>query len=174
MAKPNPGFFSGPYAMIVEILRKLLSYLKKKLKSTYPFFRLCWFFSIFLTSSLFKICKRKSWLSLKVTAAGKWFVMWPFCLYLVRMNNASSNASSWLSHCRYKFKAILFFFPPFSVVWPTQIFGIFKKKSNDVVKPFSTWNNFFNLKNGHSNSIEKNSNIFYSILCILLIQICEC
>ena len=53
-----------------------------------------------------------------------------------------------------------------------------KKKSNDVVKPFFTWNNSFNLKNEHSNSIEKNRNknrnIFYSILCILLIQICEC
>ena len=49
-----------------------------------------------------------------------------------------------------------------------------KKKKNDVVKPFFTWNNSFNLKNEHSNSIEKNRNIFYSILCILLIQICEC
>ena len=75
------------------------------------------------------------------------------------------------------------FSPPFSVVRPTQIFGIFKKKknkkkSNDVVKPFFTWNNSFNLKNEHSNSIEKNTNkernIFYSIICILLIQICEC
>ena len=28
------------------------------------------------------------------------------------------------------------FFSPFSVVRPTQIFGIFKKKSKDVVKPF--------------------------------------
>ena len=28
-----------------------------------------------------------------------------------------------------------------------------KKKSNDVVKPFFTWNNSFNLKNKHSNSI---------------------
>ena len=67
------------------------------------------------------------------------------------------------------------FFSPLSVVRPTQIFGIFKKKkSNDVVKPFFTWNNSFNLKNEHSNSIEKNRNknrnIFYSILCILLIQ----
>ena len=75
-------------------------------------------------------------------------------------------------------KAILFF-SPFSVVQPTQIFGIFKKKkSNDVVKPFFTWNNSFNLKNEHSHSIEKNRNknrnIFNSILCILLIQICEC
>ena len=74
-------------------------------------------------------------------------------------------------------QAILFF-SPFSVVRPTQIFRIFKKKSNDVVKPFFTWNNSFNLKNEHSNSIEKNRNkdmnIFYSILCILFIQICEC
>ena len=53
-----------------------------------------------------------------------------------------------------------------------------KKKSNDVVKPLFTWNNSFNLKNEHSNSIEqnrnKNRNIFYSILCILLIQIRKC
>ena len=53
-----------------------------------------------------------------------------------------------------------------------------KKKCNYVVEPFFTWNNSFNLKNEHSNSIEKNRNkdmnIFYSILCILLIQICEC
>ena len=72
-------------------------------------------------------------------------------------------------------RAILFF-SPFSVVRPTQIFGIFqKKKRNDVVKPFFTWNNSFNLKNKHSSSIEKNCNknrsILYSILCILLVQI---
>ena len=67
------------------------------------------------------------------------------------------------------------FFSPFTVIRPTQIFGIFKKKkSNDVVTAFFTWNNSFNLKNEHSNSIEKNTNIFHSILCILLIQICEC
>ena len=75
------------------------------------------------------------------------------------------------------------FFSPFSVVRPIQIFSIFKtkflafskqKKSNGVVKPFFIWNNYFNLKNEHSNSIEKNRNIFCSILCILLIQICEC
>ena len=76
-------------------------------------------------------------------------------------------------------KAILLFFSPFSVVRPTKIFGIFKKrKSNDVVTPFFTWNNSFNLKNEHSDSIEKNRNknmnIFHSILYILLIQICEC
>ena len=49
-----------------------------------------------------------------------------------------------------------------------------KKKINDVVKPLFTWNNSFNLKNEHSNNIEKNRsknrNIFYSMLCILLIQ----
>ena len=44
------------------------------------------------------------------------------------------------------------------------------QKSNDVVKPFFNRNNSFNLKNEHSNRIEKNRNIFYSILCILLIQ----
>ena len=36
------------------------------------------------------------------------------------------------------------FFSPFSVVRRTQIFGIFKKR-NEVVKPFFTWNNSFNL-----------------------------
>ena len=33
-----------------------------------------------------------------------------------------------------------------------------QQKSNDVVKPFFTWKNSFNLKNEHSNSIEKNRN----------------
>ena len=59
-----------------------------------------------------------------------------------------------------------------------KFLAFFLKKSNDIVTPFFTWNNSFNLKNEHSNSIEKNRNknrnIFYSILCILLIQICEC
>ena len=55
-------------------------------------------------------------------------------------------------------KAVLFFFSPLSVVRPTQILGIFQKKSNDLVKPIFTWNNSFNLKNEHSNSIEKNKN----------------
>ena len=68
-----------------------------------------------------------------------------------------------------------FFFSLFTVVRPTQIFGILEKKeASGVVKPFFTWNNSFNLKNEHSNSIKKNRNIFYSILYILLIQICEC
>ena len=57
-------------------------------------------------------------------------------------------------------------------------FWHFFKKSNDVVTPFFTWNNSFNLKNEHSNSTEKNKNknmnIFHSILYIFLIQICEC
>ena len=30
-----------------------------------------------------------------------------------------------------------------------------KEKSNDVAKPFFTWNNSFNLKNEHGNSIER-------------------
>ena len=40
------------------------------------------------------------------------------------------------------------FFSPFSIVRLTQIFGIFKKekKINDIVKPFITGNNSFNLK----------------------------
>ena len=51
-----------------------------------------------------------------------------------------------------------------------------KNKSHDVVKAFLPWNNSFDLKNEHGNSIEKyrnkNRNIFfYSILCISLIQI---
>ena len=53
-------------------------------------------------------------------------------------------------------------------------FWAFKKKRNYVVKPFFTWNNCFNLKNEHTNSIEKNRNknrnICQGILCILLIQ----
>ena len=53
-----------------------------------------------------------------------------------------------------------------------------KKKRNDVVQTFFTWNNPFNLKIEHSNNIEKNrnknENIFYSMLCILFIQICQC
>ena len=60
--------------------------------------------------------------------------------------------------CRIRLSSL---FTPFSVVRPTQIFGNFKKKKkkgNDVVKPFLTRNNSFNLKNEHSNSIEKNRN----------------
>ena len=51
-----------------------------------------------------------------------------------------------------------------------------KKKTqiNDLVKPFFTWNNSLNLKNEHSDSIEKNRNknrsIFYSMLCILKVN----
>ena len=57
-----------------------------------------------------------------------------------------------------------------------------------ILKPFFPWNrspsrtpawdNSFNLKNEHNKSVEKNrnknSNIFYCILCILSIQICKC
>ena len=65
------------------------------------------------------------------------------------------NAS--MNRCIFLFIwAILLIFSPFSVVRPTQIFGILKKKkrrriSNDVVKPFFTWNNSFNVKKEHSN-----------------------
>ena len=68
-------------------------------------------------------------------------------------------------------------------LWPSSFFFLKfwhfqKKKCDDVVKPFFTWNNSINLKNEHSNNIEKNRNknrnFFYSILCILSIQICEC
>ena len=57
-----------------------------------------------------------------------------------------------------------------------------KKKSNDVVKPLFTWNNSFNLKNEHSNNIEKkrnkNRNLFYSIVHLVrdfirFIAICD-
>ena len=73
-------------------------------------------------------------------------------------------------------KAILsFFLRLVSSDRPKFLAFLKKKRSNDVVKPFFTWNNSFNLKNEHSNSIEKNwnknRNIFYSILSILLIQI---
>ena len=62
-------------------------------------------------------------------------------------------------------------FSPFSVV---QIFGILKKIYKKPTMIF-TRNNSFNLKNEHSKEHrEKNRYIFYSILCILLIQICEC
>ena len=80
------------------------------------------------------------------------------------------------------FFVMLFYVGPYSspfsgVVQPTQIFGISKKKkkqSNDLVKPFFTWNNSLNLKNEHSDSIKKNRNknrtIFYSMLCILKVN----
>ena len=62
------------------------------------------------------------------------------------------------------------FFSPFSVVRPIQIFGIFKKKkkSNDVVKLFFTWNNSFHLKNERSNSIRKTgtkTGTFFTAYC---------
>ena len=42
--------------------------------------------------------------------------------------------------------------------WHFQYFFFIKTKSKDVVKPFFTSNTSFNLKNEHSNSIEKNKN----------------
>ena len=74
--------------------------------------------------------------------------------------------------------AILFFNLRFASSDRPKFLAFPKKKSNDIVKPFFNWNNSFSLKTEHSNSIEqnrnKNRNIFYSILCILLIQICKC
>ena len=55
------------------------------------------------------------------------------------------------------------FFTLFSVVRPTQIFGVFKKKSNDLVKPFFSGSNSFNLINEHSTSIGKNRNKNWNI-----------
>ena len=70
------------------------------------------------------------------------------------------------------------FFPPFSVVRPSQSFDIFKKKkrSNDVVKPFFTWNNSFNLKMSIVTALRKTgtkTGTFFTVLisCILLIQV---
>ena len=63
------------------------------------------------------------------------------------------------------------FFSLFSVVWLTQIFAIFKqKKSNNLVKPFFTWNNSFNLRNEHSNSIVRKTGTkpgsFFTVYCV--------
>ena len=71
------------------------------------------------------------------------------------------------------------FFSPFSVVRPTQIFGVFKKnKRNDLVKPFFIWNNSLNRKNERSNKTGTKTGTFFTVsprpamvLCILLIQI---
>ena len=65
---------------------------------------------------------------------------------------------------------------PFS---PTDPFSK-KKKWKNVVKPFFTWNNSFNLTNEHGKSIEKNRdkdrNIFFTVYCAFcqLIKIREC
>ena len=60
------------------------------------------------------------------------------------------------------------FFSSFRVVRPTQIFVIFQKKSNDLVKPFFTWNNSLIWKmHIVINSIKKNRNIFYSYIMYL-------
>ena len=51
-----------------------------------------------------------------------------------------------------------------------------KKKSNDAVKPLFTWNNSFNLKNEHSNNIEKNRNKNRNIFLQYIVHfvICKC
>ena len=75
-------------------------------------------------------------------------------------------------------KAILSFFSVSRRRTDPNFWHFQEKKSNDIVKPFFSWNNSFNLKNEHTNSKENNRNkimnISYSILCILLIQIYEC
>ena len=95
----------------------------------------------------------------------------------------SLRASHWISldfswtfsvSSRFFPKAILFSFSVYRRPTDPNFWRFPTKKSSDVVKPFFTWNNSVNLKTEHSNSIEKNRNISYSALCILLIQICEC
>ena len=52
-----------------------------------------------------------------------------------------------------------------------------KKKCNYVVEPFFTWNNSFNLKNEHSNSLEKNRNKnmnIFTVYYIVYLLIREC
>ena len=71
----------------------------------------------------------------------------------------------------YRLRPSSFFFLRLASSDRPKYLEFWKKKSSDVVKPFLTWNNSFNLKNEHSNSIEKNRNIFYRVLGILLIQI---
>ena len=71
--------------------------------------------------------------------------------------------------------AILFFFTVYCRLTDPNFWHFPKKKSNDVVKLFFILNDSFNLKDEHSNSIEKNRSknwdIFYSILCVLSIQV---
>ena len=67
--------------------------------------------------------------------------------------------------------SVLFFKLGHPLFSPTQIFAIFKKKkSNDIVKSFFTWNNSFNPKNEHSNSIEKKTGTktwtFFTVYCV--------
>ena len=84
--------------------------------------------------------------------------------------------SSWASHLTVAWnyqelnKAILFYFLHLTSSDRPKFLAFSKKKSNDLVKPFFTWNNSFNLKNEHSNSIEKNRNknrnIFYHYVIV--------
>ena len=100
-------------------------------------------------------------------------VLWSHMGIQLRTSRAEgSSLTDWA-------KAILFFLSVYRRTSNRKFLAFSKKtKSNDVVTTFFTWNNSFNLKNEHSDSIEKNRNknmnIFHSILYILLIQICEC
>ena len=101
-----------------------------------------------------------------------------FCYTVAFPYNTSDhwhkNSPDW---SLYIILVILFFFSVYRRPTDPNFWHFQKKKTNDVVTPFFTWNNSFNLKNEHGNSIEKNRNknvnIFHSILYILLIQICE-
>ena len=53
---------------------------------------------------------------------------------LLCCDRGKARLSKWCN--LFLYEAILSFFPPFSILQPTQIFGIFRKNINDVVKPF--------------------------------------
>ena len=59
-------------------------------------------------------------------------------------------------------------------IWRSSFFSPFKKKkSNDVVRLFFTLNDSFNLKDEHSNSIEKNRNKNWDIFFIVYCAFCQ-
>ena len=106
-------------------------------------------------------------------------------LYFIKLIGGRATKLVWIFHELFPFQvafspgSFYFFLLLASSDRPKFLaFSTTAKKSNDVVKAFFTRNNSFNLKNEHSNSIEKNRNknrnISDSILCILLIHICEC
>jgi len=77
-------------------------------------------------------------------------------------------------YSRFKTKATLLFFLRLPSSDQPKFLVFSKKKGNDVVTPFFTWKNSFNLKMSIEKNRNENTNIFHSILYILLIQICEC
>ena len=97
----------------------------------------------------------------------------PFCSFCQNVKNSMIDGYNSVTCSRHPLFFSVYRHPTDPNFWQFQ-----KKKRKDVVTPFFTWNNSFNLKHEHSNSIEKNRNknmnIFHSILYILLIQICEC